>query len=69
MSQITLIKNVLDDKGEVSRNWSFRNYIGRLASRIQDLEAQGYEFETKDRDGDYVYVLKKKPVPKQLQLI
>lgn len=47
--------------GEISRNECLRNYISRLSAIIQDLEAEGWEFETKRRGGDYVYVVKEQP--------
>lgn len=35
-------------KGElVSRNWALQNYIGRLASRINDLKNEGLNIEGK----------------------
>jgi hypothetical protein len=46
-SQCYRVIAVLERYGEISRNQSFRMYIARLASRIQDLEDIGYVFETK----------------------
>lgn len=68
MSQLEFIKARLQEKGEVSRNECLRNYIGRTASRINDLRRLGWQFETETRptvkpDGskgkDFVYKLKK----------
>ena len=43
----------------MSRNWCLSRFISRLASRISDLEAKGWEFETENRNGDYVYKVKR----------
>ena len=68
-SQIETIKHLLNTQGFVSRNWALSNYVGRLASRIDDLRKEGYEFETftvknTKPDGssgkDFVYKLKVK---------
>lgn len=50
----------LKQDGEISRNYCLRNYISRLGARINDLKKMGFEFETENRDGDYVYKLKVK---------
>ena len=64
-SQLNFVKQVLREKGEISRNFCLQNYISRLGARIIDLKAEGWEFETLHRDGDYVYKLKKTPyIPK-----
>ena len=47
--------------GEVSRNWCLSQYISRLSAIIQVLESEGYIFETKTKDGDYVYKIKDAP--------
>ena len=49
------------DTGYVTRNEAIRNYITRLSAIICDLTKEGWEFETKNVKGDYVYVLKKSP--------
>jgi hypothetical protein len=43
--------------------------ITRLGARINDLKEEGYEFETKQEHGDYVYRLVKRPAAKQLSLV
>lgn len=61
-----IIKRLLD-RGEVSRNEALKNYISRLSAIIQDLEAEGWVFETFRRGGsykteaDYVYKTIKAP--------
>ena len=58
-TQLQQIRSQLLRNGEVSRNWALRNYISRLASRINDLKNEGMEFEKPEkRNGDYVYKLK-----------
>lgn len=47
--------------GQISRNECLKNYISRLGAIICDLTKEGWEFETKNVKGDYVYVLKKSP--------
>jgi hypothetical protein len=60
MTQIDFIMDKLKQDGEISRNYCLRNYISRLGARINDLKKIGFEFETENRDGDYVYKLKVK---------
>lgn len=71
--QINLIKSILREKGQISRNWALNNRIGRLASRMTDLKNDGWEFETKKIgqdlkngiQGDFIYKLSKTPyIPK-----
>lgn len=68
MSQLEFIKARLQETGELSRNECLRNFIGRTASRINELRRLGWQFETETRptvkpDGskgkDFVYKLKK----------
>jgi hypothetical protein len=51
-------------KGTVSRNECLQNYISRLSAIIQNLEEDGYEFETsyiKTSFGkDFIYRMKQK---------
>jgi hypothetical protein len=48
--------------GTVSRNECLRNYISRLGAIICLLKKQGWEFETSEKDGDYIYTwTNKKP--------
>jgi len=62
MSQSSIVKQQLKNRGEVSRNWCIReNYITRLGAIIDALKKKGWEFETLKREGDYVYRLIKDP--------
>lgn len=54
-TQEQIVKDRIDEAGEVSRNWCLRHFITRLAAIISNLKAQGYIFETERREGDYVY--------------
>ncbi len=63
------VKDQLETNGEISRNQALRNFVSRLASRIADLRQEGWTFDIKREEGDYVYVVKEKPAPKTLQLI
>lgn len=63
------VKEQLEREGKISRNQALRNYVSRLASRISDLKAEGWEFGEPVRvEGDYVYVVKSKPAPRPLSL-
>ena len=46
----------LETNGMVSRNWALKNYISRLGAIMCDLK-EWYEFDTKHKDGDYLYIL------------
>lgn len=57
----------LQSKGYITRNWALSKYIGRLASRMNDLKNAGWKFDTqriacKKPDGsngwDFKYILK-----------
>ena len=47
--------------GHISRNACLRNYISRLGAIICDLTKEGWGFDAKNGDGDYVYYLVKTP--------
>lgn len=68
ISQIEMIVNRLKLEGQVSRNWALRNFIGRLASRMDDLRNLGWEFETKivkENGGkNFYYYVTKSPLKK-----
>lgn len=51
--------------GFITRNEALRVYISRLSAIIQVLEMEGWEFETKDVNGDYQYKLLKSPYKKE----
>ncbi len=55
-TQLQMIKNQLLTYGEVSRNWCLSKFISRLSARIDDLEKEGWTFETEKRGGDFVYI-------------
>lgn len=56
-----IIKKLKAD-GNVSRNQALKNYISRLSAIIQDLESDGWVFETKLVNGDYAYLVKSSPL-------
>ncbi len=58
-SQLDFIKSELRNNKEISRNFCLSNYISRLGARIDDLEKDGWVFETERRDGNYVYKMVK----------
>lgn len=60
-----VIKKLLKD-GFITRNECLRVYISRLSAIIQVLEVEGWEFEAKDKEGDYVYKVLKCPLKKQV---
>ena len=52
----------LMDKGKITRNECLNNYITRLSAIILVLKQEGWEFETKEEKGDYVYYAKCTPI-------
>lgn len=67
-TQIDFIVNQLKTNGFISRNFALRNFIGRLASRMDDLRNLGWEFETKivkENGGkNFYYYVTKSPLKK-----
>jgi hypothetical protein len=61
MTQRKWVESKLLQYGEISRNLCLVHFISRLSAIIQDLEADGWEFTTSKRNGDYVYSLVSKP--------
>lgn len=62
MTQLSIVKEYLQTTGEVSRNTCIRiHFVTRLDALINQLKKKGWEFTTEDRNGDYIYVLKKDP--------
>jgi len=57
MSQVEKIKLILEREGQISRNTCLKMYISRLAAIIAILKKTGMEFETEEKDGDYIYRL------------
>lgn len=47
--------------GYISRNACLKNFISRLGAIICDLTKEGWEFDAKNVDGDYVYYIVKTP--------
>lgn len=70
-TQLERIKMKLARDKFVTRNECLSQFpaITRLGARIEDLEQQGYVFETKDTGRDYIYKLVSTPAPKQLALL
>lgn len=62
MTQKQRIITKLRADGNVSRNSALRNYISRLSAIIQDLEKDGWVFETKQVNNDYIYLVKESPL-------
>lgn len=60
-----VISKLLKD-GFITRNECLRVYISRLSAIIQVLEVEGWEFEAKDKEGDYIYKITKCPLTKQV---
>lgn len=64
-----VVTKLLKD-GFITRNECLRNFISRLSAIIQDLELEGWEFETSRKgnsataEGDYVYKVIKSPFKK-----
>ena len=58
MAQRDIVIKQLKDYGEVDRNKMIREqYITRLGAIMYQLKKEGWEFETEQRDGNYVYKL------------
>ena len=55
-----IIKRLLE-KGEISRNECLKVFISRLGAIICNLKNDGWDFETENRNGDYIYKITKKP--------
>lgn len=67
-TQINFIIDQLKVNGFISRNFALKNFIGRLASRMDDLRNLGWEFETKivkENGGkNFYYYVTKSPLKK-----
>lgn len=61
-SQKERIEKRLYQVGKITRNECLRNYISRLGAIICVLKEEGWEFETKNVKGDYVYIVKTYPI-------
>ena len=57
VTQKQRILEILKRDGSISRNQALGMFISRLSAIIQDLEAEGYSFVPKKKDGDYTYTL------------
>jgi len=62
MTQKQRVIHKLKIDGRISRNQCLNNYISRLSAIILDLRNEGWDFETKDINGDYVYIVTKSPL-------
>jgi hypothetical protein len=68
-SQLPRIIAILEKEGRISNFYAVENKLTlRLAARIADLKAKGYEFRTEMQGKNCVYVLTKVPEPAQLTL-
>ena len=61
LSQKDRIERRLLKVGYITRNECLSNYISRLSAIIQDLEEEGWVFETNNEKGDYKYTAIKTP--------
>ncbi len=64
MTQKEIVLKELRETGFVSRNWCLSNHISRLGAIMNRLKNEGIKFRTvsertKDRVGDYKYILEK----------
>lgn len=50
-TQLEYVKEVLENKGNITRNEALKNYISRLGALICILKDKGYEFK-----GEYIKV-------------
>jgi hypothetical protein len=60
-TQTSWIANQLTKTGTITRNQCLRRYISRLAARIADLRAAGWEIDGARYKTDYRYTLIKRP--------
>lgn len=56
-TQMKWVQTQLKKKGKVTRNQALRQYISRLAARINDLREGGWNIVGKKEGNDYVYSL------------
>lgn len=63
-----IIKKLLAD-GYVTRNECLRVFVSRLGAVICTLKAEGWDFETKNVDGDYKYTVTKCPLKKEILFV
>ncbi len=68
-SQKQRVVGVLMRDGRITRNMCLNNYISRLSAIIQELEEEGWEFETKKVKGDYAYTVTKSPYKKVVYFV
>lgn len=64
ITQKTRIVKRLNEYGKISRNECLRVYISRLGAIICDLTKEGWQFETENKDGDYIYKVTRSPFHK-----
>lgn len=68
MTQLNTIKRILLENGQVTRNEMLKMFISRLASRIKDLQKEGWIIFGKsiktEYGRDYLYTLVSSPLKK-----
>jgi hypothetical protein len=67
-TQLAWIIRALEGDGQISRSQCLSMFISRLASRIDDLERQGWVFAAEKQGRDYVYRVERRPAPEQIAL-
>ncbi len=55
LSQKQRVIKRLKETGQITRNECLRNFISRLSAIILELKKDGWDFETSEVDGDYIY--------------
>lgn len=63
LSQKDIVLKQMREFGRVRRNWCLSRIpaITRLSAIMLDLKNEGVNFEPKEVDGDYHYILKDRP--------
>ena len=61
-TQIERVKFKLRRDGFITRNEALSVYISRLGAIICSLKKIGWDFETQEKGGDYVYILKREGI-------
>ena len=71
MTQEQRIKKRLMERGQVSRNECLdtRPNITRLGAIICRLKKEGWEFETEEKNNDYIYKVKVCPIKQYIPLM
>ena len=71
MTQLQRIKKRLLERGMITRNECLNTFprITRLGARIVDLKEEGWEFETEEKNNDYIYKVKVCPIKQYIPLM